>query len=816
MWDILKETDRDPNNPANVKGIYSGFSMDAAKEYDSGNGWNREHVWAKSRGDFGTTQGAGTDLHHIRASDISTNSARNNRNFDEATIQYVDGSGNYQGTTESYTSDTEWIWEPPLQVKGDIARMIFYMATRYEGENGEPDLELVETLQDRLSKEPYHARLSVLVQWHLNDPVDDSERKRHEIIYNYQQNRNPFIDHPEFVCNIWTEACGGSAPANSAPVFASNPTPTATEGQLYTYNISATDADGDALSFSATSIPAWASLSDNGDGSAVLSGTPGSADVGSFNVALAVSDGQLSTEQTYTLSVESAGGDTGDGYATDLLISEYIEGSSYNKGLEVANFTGAALDLSAYDLRKQANGSGDWTTPLKLSGSLAHGEVFVLVHSSAMSSMQAVADISTGSSVMSFNGNDAVGLFKKGVLIDILGAFNDASTYGQDVSLIRKAEAASPSESYLAGEWNSYSQDYVADLGQHHFSGGTSTEPSTCVAPTNLMAANVTTSTADLSWSGPSEASSYEVQYKETAGSSWLSYSTSSAALSLNGLTASTDYEFQVKTVCADGSSAFTASAYFRTADPAVVSYCSSSASNASEEWIARVVFSNIDNSSGSNGGYGDFTGLTANVNSGQSYSITIYPDWAGRTYNEGYRVWIDFNVDGDFSDAGEQVLSQGRTKNTVINGSIQVPAGAISGTTRMRVSMKYNREPGACESFSYGEVEDYTLNISSANARVAAEQQPADAELEEGKSLVQLYPNPARRHLYVEAGLKKKETAILKIINLSGKTVYKAKLKASDQNRRTKIDTRKIAAGVYQLMIIKGNQQDSFRFVVE
>ena len=816
VWDILKETDRDPNNPANVVGIYSGFSMDAAKEYDSGTGWNREHVWAKSRGDFGTTMGAGTDLHHIRAADISTNSARNNRNFDEANIQYIDGSGNYQGPTPSYTSDTEWIWEAPVGVKGDVARMIFYMATRYEGENGEPDLELVEELQDRLSKEPFHARLSVLVQWHLSDPVDDRERQRNEIIYSYQNNRNPFIDHPEYVCNIWPAACGGSTPGNTAPAFASTPVTTATEGQLYAYNISATDAEGDALSFSATTIPAWAVLTDNGNGTAQLSGTPGAADAGTFEVSLAVSDGQATAQQVYSLSIQSAGGDTG-GYASDLLISEYVEGASYNKGLEIANFTGAAVDLAAYDFRKQTNGSGDWSAPLSLSGQLAQGDVFVVVHSSAMSSMQAVADLSTGSTVMSFNGNDAVGLFKNGVLIDMLGTFNNAAYFAQDVSLLRNADIGSPSATYTVSEWTSYSQDYVADLGQHSFSGGGTSEPAVCSEATDLLASNISTSSAELSWGAVPEAAGYELQYKTTGSSSWRSQTVSSNSLSLSGLTASTDYEFQVKTLCADGSSLFTASAYFRTADPVVANYCSSYGIDASEEWIERVVFSSINNYSGNNGGYADFTSQAAYVSHGQSYSLTIYPAWAGRSYNEAYRVWIDYNADGDFADAGELVFSQGKTKNSPVGGTITIPAGAISGTTRMRVSMKYNNEPGSCESFSYGEVEDYSVNISStAFARNSSQAEVQEEEIRKEEVLMSLYPNPAKEQLWIEPALQENEAALLQIFDASGKVVYQQQFVGGAQNRRLEINTRGLAAGLYQLTIRTADKQLISRFIIE
>lgn len=198
-WDILKETDRDPQNSANVIGIYSGFSMDGGAEYNNGSGWNREHVWAKSRGDFGTSAGPGTDVHHLRAADISTNSARSNKNFNYCNQQYIDGDG----PTESYNCTNEFSWEPRDDVKGDVARMLFYMATRYEGQNGEPDLELTNVLQSESSSAPLHGLLDVILEWHKLDPVSDLERIRNDIIYTYQQNRNPFIDHPEYPDLIW-------------------------------------------------------------------------------------------------------------------------------------------------------------------------------------------------------------------------------------------------------------------------------------------------------------------------------------------------------------------------------------------------------------------------------------------------------------------------------------------------------------------------------------------------------------------------------------------------------------------------------------
>ena len=193
VWSALRETDEDPNNPNNVILLYTGRSQGKFTNGSGVNDWNREHVWAKSHGDFGTAMGPGTDLHHLRPTDVSVNSSRSNLDFDNGGTQHSEAIGNY------YDSDS---WEPRDSVKGDIARMLFYMTVRYEGDSGEPDLELNNLVNN--GTDPYHGKLSVLLQWHKEDPVDHSERERNEIIYvDYQHNRNPFIDHPEWVSAIW-------------------------------------------------------------------------------------------------------------------------------------------------------------------------------------------------------------------------------------------------------------------------------------------------------------------------------------------------------------------------------------------------------------------------------------------------------------------------------------------------------------------------------------------------------------------------------------------------------------------------------------
>jgi endonuclease I len=189
---ILEDTDEDPDNPDNVILIHSGISRPKSQFGGNTGDWNREHVWAKSHGDFGTVPPAGTDAHHIRPSDVQVNGTRGNLDFDDG--------GNPVNNCPGCKVDGD-SFETRDGAKGDVARMIFYMAVRYEGDNGEPDLEVVDEVNTYPN--PEHGKLSTLLSWHSQDTVDDFEMNRNDVIYGYQHNRNPFIDHPEFVEDIW-------------------------------------------------------------------------------------------------------------------------------------------------------------------------------------------------------------------------------------------------------------------------------------------------------------------------------------------------------------------------------------------------------------------------------------------------------------------------------------------------------------------------------------------------------------------------------------------------------------------------------------
>lgn len=233
-------------------------------------------------------------------------------------------------------------------------------------------------------------------------------------------------------------------------------------------------------------------------------------------------------------------------------------------------------------------------------------------------------------------------------------------------------------------------------------------------APSGLTASNTTDSSTLLNWNASSDnvaVTTYEVY----SGSSLIA-TISGTNYQVNGLSPDSNYSFSVIAVDEAGNKSDASNVVSITTEATQINYCSSGSNNVNDEYISKVVLNTIDNSSGAQF-YSDFTNQSTSLSKGSQYTITMTPTWTGTVYPEGYSVWIDYNKDGDFTDSGEQVFTQSATTNTSISGSFTIPESASEVTTRMRVSMKYNDIPTSCESFTYGEVEDYTVVIEGSGS---------------------------------------------------------------------------------------------------
>ncbi len=154
----------------------------------------------------------------------------------------------------------------------------------------------------------------------------------------------------------------------------------------------------------------------------------------------------------------------------ELFFSEYVEGTSFNKALEIVNLTGSSINLSAqgYSIKKQSNGAGNWVGELLLTGSIANNEVYVIANENTTHpGILNNASLLKAGSPMDFNGNDAIGLFKDGVLIDIIGYLDDPEDFGKDVTMRRRPGVTEPNTTYDSNEWDLFETDNIEGLGSY-------------------------------------------------------------------------------------------------------------------------------------------------------------------------------------------------------------------------------------------------------------------------------------------------------------------------------------------------------------
>lgn len=357
-----KPTSTDPYN-------YNYITKQCGTYVSEGNCYNREHIIPQSV--FNSANPMVGDAHFIPPTDGKVNAQRSNYpHGNVGTASWTSYNGSKLGTS-AVAGYTGTVFEPINEFKGDIARMYFYFATRYENTVANYSYAMFDGSSNKVFTTAF---LNMLLIWHNQDPVSAYEIARNNAIYARQGNRNPFIDNPNYVTLIWGPAPNGGS---------------------------------------------------NGNGT--------------------------------TTSI------------TELYFSEYIEGLSNNKAIEITNATGNSKSLTGYVIKKQTNGAGSWSTGISLSGPLANNAKFVIVNSGIASACynKNIANIATTAAEMTFNGNDAIGLFKNNVLIDIIGVYNGGSAnFGANQTLRRKTTVTIPKTNFnKTTDWTVLGSDICNDLG---------------------------------------------------------------------------------------------------------------------------------------------------------------------------------------------------------------------------------------------------------------------------------------------------------------------------------------------------------------
>lgn len=427
VWDMY--SDRPSSTPAYV---YTIFTSQCGNSSVEGSCYSREHCFPSSwwGGTDSPTNQQFSDLHHLFPADQFVNNKKSNYpigKVNPSAVSWTSTNGSKVGNC-GVPGYTGFVFEPIDEYKGDFARAYLYLITRYKDQiSAWVTANAATQIDDVILGNQYKPwYLNMLMEWSANDPVSAKEIARNNAIYYQtpQSNRNPFVDHPEYVSAIW-----------GAPVSVAAPVATA------------------ATAVSANSFTAnWNSVSNATDGYLLdVSTTP------NFSV-------------TYPQTT------------TDLLFSEYVEGSAFNRYIEIYNGTGSTVNLSDYRLLLFLNGAATASITNQLSGTLASGATLVCKNLSAT----LYTATATSATSIDYTGDDAIALYKISTssYVDIFGRIGEdpgiawtsglASTL--DKTLVRLPTVTSgvttnPTSGFptLASQWTVANLDDVSDLGMHSF-----------------------------------------------------------------------------------------------------------------------------------------------------------------------------------------------------------------------------------------------------------------------------------------------------------------------------------------------------------
>jgi PKD repeat protein len=258
-------------------------------------------------------------------------------------------------------------------------------------------------------------------------------------------------------------------------------------------------------------------------------------------------------------------------------------------------------------------------------------------------------------------------------------------------------------------------------------------------------------------------------------------------------------YSVTLTVTNAAGSNSLTRTDYIQVNTPG---YCSSQSTNFSFEYIQKFTLGTFVNSSGGST-YSNFTGMNIPLQSNKKYTVIITPKFSGTKKQEYFKIWIDYNNDLDFDDPGENVVTG--TKNGELRTSFTTPSG-MTGTKRMRVAMKRDAYSVPCETFTYGEVEDYSVNFGtkSSEAEITINKTPG-----EGNNPLKIFPNPASDKLFIEN--IHDNPCLFRVYTLHGTLILETKIESSF----TTIDIGNFQPGLYLIRVSGTNSSFSRKLVV-
>ena len=455
------------NNPTGVTAYHYTKENLISSAGTEGLGYNREHMMPQSS--FNSNYPMYSDLFFVIPTDARINQRRSNYPYGIA------GSTNYHTFTNGSkisnngtpnSGYTGRVYEPHPEFKGDIARSLLYYVVRYEGKlnsfnfyNGSSPANDTSPLDGTEEKAYEDWFLALLLQWHDNDPVSQREIDRNNIVYGIQKNRNPFIDHPEWVNAIWSQNPVVVIPAAPENLSAS-------QVSSYFVNLNWTPStDTDVLGYKIyqNGVSIGYSKIPNFTADHLSSSTLYQFTVKAYyrNYTESV-DSNLLTVTTLEQDI----------YAKDLLITKYLEGTDSNTALEITNKTGHAVNLGKYRISAQFYNSTSanyyFPAPYELEGVVENNQTFVILNPNSNFSCITNDDARFVSAApqMNFNGSNYLELRYDSSTIDAIGTkgVNNFDTLA-DISLYRNSSVANPSFTFNLAEWQAYPSDYCENVG---------------------------------------------------------------------------------------------------------------------------------------------------------------------------------------------------------------------------------------------------------------------------------------------------------------------------------------------------------------
>lgn len=323
-----------------------------------------------------------------------------------------------------------------------------------------------------------------------------------------------------------------------------------------------------------------------------------------------------------------------------------------------------------------------------------------------------------------------------------------------------------------------------------------------CEPPAAVWVQSFSETTASIAWNKITAANGYRLRIRDQGGN-WEQHDVFSASLNLENLLPCTDYEVQVQTLCDTGATNFSAPVFFKTLGCGSCTdalYCNAKAVHSDDEWVISVQIGSWKYESGAGGdGYQDFTASQPNVLQLEAQSVnnvTIVPGFNGFSYKEYFRIYIDFNLDGDFSDSGELAFSPGWATDSTCSGLLTAPAFQAGGLSRMRVMMKYkgtnNLPPNPCETFDFGQVEDYCVQL----LQPVSTHQPNTQE-----HRLRIYPQPAADGVTLEIPAENPGACFVSVLDATGRRVFGEEMQVSS-NGAIRLNTGAWPQGAYFVQV--------------